>query len=535
MVNLQDKKIRVIDPKINFLSYGPTLKIINEENKKETTLTPDDLVYGAAGVTFKGVNFIDEVIDLKKEDIDFEKKRNNSIIKSAGAGHSSLSTSTGFWVVIEGDSSKLVDSIFTGATYISALMPSGRRIPISKEEIVVPKGIADKGGKSLELYLDASEKNIEAYELLQKNNVPKQEASKIVQYGHSGGGFLYIPLETLVYFSRLAENNKEDIPLEGIEIINQLEKIVHQNGMGVVYESRKNAPRTTNPNPEIFHHRITESEEIFENIKEYTEISPRLLTVFDSSSKLRDRRIENYLKKRSKKNWQESLNELFEIVSDYNNSIKISFITNTPWRVWGEVKRHRTLNQNASSIYNAIEKSLDNYIHDKEISSGFEEEVETLKRFISIPSSVENNKENFEIWEERFFDSLIVYRELLKKGVKESDAISIIPRGIKFPIIKNFDFFNLTLGYNSLRTCRGTVEPEMYFITKKETDLVKRDNRVSESIKKLVVPKCNYVGFCLEGDYKKCCGDVRQVSPNYNEETHKSIWNKRESEIRSKI
>jgi hypothetical protein len=535
MVNLQNKKIRVIDPKINFLSYGPTLKIVDEKDKKETILTPDDLVYGAAGVTFKGVNFINEVIDLKIEDTDFEKRRNNSIIKSAGAGHSSLSTSMGFWVVIEGDSSKLVDSIFTSATYISALMPSGRRIPISKEEIVVPKGIADKGGKSLEMYLDASEKNIYAYELLQKNNVPKQEASKIVQYGHSGGGFLYMPLETLVYFSRLIENNKKDIPLEGIEIINQLEKIVHQNGMGVVYESRKNAPRTTNPNPEIFHHRVTESEEIFENIKEEFAINPRLLTVFDSSLKLRDKRIEDYLKKRSKKDWKESLNELFEIVSDYNNSIKISIMSNIPWRVWGEVKRHRALNQNASSIYHAVQNSLENYIHDKEIASGFEEEVETLKRVMSVPKSVEDKKENFEIWEERFFDSLIVYRELLKKGIKESDAISIIPRGIKLPIIKNFDFFNLTLGYNSLRTCRGTVEPEMYSITRNEINLVKMDNRVSEPIKKLIVPKCNYVGFCLEGDYKKCCGDVKQVNPNYNEETHKSIWNKRELEIRSKI
>jgi hypothetical protein len=532
MVNDSNKKIRVIDPKIDFLSYGPTCLVKNEYDES-ILLTPDDLVYGAAGVTFKGMNFIKEVIELKKENVDFEKKRDDSIIKSAGAGHASLSTSIGFWMIIEGDSSKLVDSIFTGATYISALMPSGRRIPISKEEIVVPKGILDKGGKSLEMYLDASKKNIEAYEILQKNNVPKQEASKIVQYGHSGGGFLYMPLETLVYFSRMIENNKEDIPLEGIEIINQLEKIVHENGMGVVYESRKNAPRTTNPNPEIFHHRITESEEIFNNVKEDVEINPRLLTVFDSYFNLRDKRVENYLKKRSKKSWQESLNELYEIVSDYNNSINVSIISNIPWRVWGEVKRHRTLNQNASSIYHFIKRAVENYFHDREVSSGgFGEEIQTLKRFMSVPKAVEENKTNFEIWEERFFDSLIVYKELIKKGVSESDAISIIPRGIKFPIIKNFDFWNLTLGYNSLRTCKGTVEPEMYSITKNEIDLIKKDNRISESIKKIIAPKCNYVGFCLEGDYKKCCGLIREVNPGYNKEIHKHYWDEKEFEIR---
>lgn len=523
---------RVIEPKVNFLSYGPTIKLIDEE-KNETILSPDDLVYAASGVTFKDVGFIDEVIQMKKDGIDFKTKRDKSIIKSAGAGHASLSTSIGFWSVLQGDCSKLVDSIFTGATYVSALMPSGRRVPISKEEIVVPKGIRDAGEKFEKLYLDVSEENIEAYEFLQKNGVPKQEASKIVQYGHSGGGFLFMPLETAVHFSKLAESNPEDMPFEGREIIAQLEKIIHEKEMGVVYESRKNAPRAGNPNPNIFHHRKTLAQEIFEMNSDIAE-NARIISESYLPSEERDRRIIEYLANRTEllknpgENWKKSLQELEDIVEDFNDSIHIQTIVNSPWRVWGEVKRHRTLSQNAESIYNATERAL----------AGIPEikmDIANLIKYVSVPKSVADNSENLKLWEDRFVDSLMTYKALVDLGIKESDAIALVPRGIKLAVMKNFNLYNLTTGYISLRTCAGTVEPEMRAITETERRLIKESPLFPEPVKKLLSPKCHYGGFCPESDYKTCCGLVKGVVPNYDEEMHKSIWERRESEIRKNL
>lgn len=520
--------IRVIEPQVDFLSFGPTVKLVDEE-KNETIISPDDLVYGAAGVTFKGMKFIDDVIELKKEGIDFKEKRDKAIIKSVGAGHASMSTSEGFWTILQGDCSKLVDSIFTGATYISALMPSGRRVPISEEEIVIPKGIADKGGKALDLFLDTSRKNIQAYEALQANGVPKQEASKIVQYGHSGGGFLYIPLETLVYFSKLAQGNPNDMPLEGREIIAQLEKIVHQNGMGVVYESRKNAPRASNVNPNIFHHRKTWAQELMEEgDNSYNE--PEIISETDSMPFAREARIKHYLKNRKRlfenvgDNWKESLRELEDIVADFNDSVNVQTIVNTPWRVWGEVKRHRTLPQNSESIYNAMERIIRGRHYHK-----------ALPNLISVPQSVSSDSTNNGLWAERFLHSLFTYERLVDAGIKESDAIGIIPRGIKFGVIKNFNLYNLTTGYASLRQCVGTVEPEMRAITGKEMELVRESGTIGGDVGRLIAPKCHYGGFCPESDYKKCCGLVRSVVPNYDEEMHKAIWNQREGEIRAEI
>jgi len=58
------------------------------------------------------------------------------------------------------------------------------------------------------------------------------------------------------------------------------------------------------------------------------------------------------------KNWQNILGELDEIVKEYNNSVSLTTVANSPWRVWGEVKRHRTLRQSAESIYHAVDRGV---------------------------------------------------------------------------------------------------------------------------------------------------------------------------------
>ena len=69
--------------------------------------------------------------------------------------------------------------------------------------------------------------------------------------------------------------------------------------------------------------------------------------------------------------------------------------------------------------------------------------------------------------------SLDTYNTLIDMNVVESDAICVIPRGIKVGIVKDFDLYNLTTGYMSLRLC-NTAEPEMRRTTEMERSLVKR-------------------------------------------------------------
>jgi hypothetical protein len=532
--------VRVIAPKVNVVSYGPEL-ILRRKRKfadyfnptkwnKKIIINSDEFVYGASGITYKGMGSIDELRRMKEEDIEFSAKMQKSVIKSVGAGHASLATTPGFWMIMEGNSSKLVDSIFTGAVFSSSLMPSGRRVPISREEIVIPKGI--HGNKeSEEIYLRILNETIGAYENLQNSGVPKQEASKIVPYGHSGGGFGFMPLETLVYFSKLADRNPFAMPEEGMEIINQLEDFLHKHGMGNTYEARKEAPRTSCVNPNIFHFETTFAEEQFDKNKEGIYEHPKLISLRDIPSEERTRRIEQYFKNKKsmledvKYRWNESIGELEGIVTDFNDSVRAEILSFISWRVWGEVKRHRTLSQTPSSIYNMVDRLKEGYI---------------LGEACSIPESVKNNKENLIIWERTFGNALDAYKELVKGGIKKSDAIALIPRGIKLPVIKDFDLYGMTTGYMSLRLC-NTCEPEMRRTTEMERDLIFSLSidgvaPVEESpVKRLIAPKCHYGGFCPESDYKTCCGKVKQVVPEYNEEMHKDVWKLRTSNILGRI
>lgn len=438
-----------------------------------------------------------------------------------------MATTPGLWVLLEGSTSKMPDSIFTGARYMSALMPSGRRIPIAKEQIVVPETI-DRNASAKEIYILASEANIDAYSSLQQNGVLKEEAAKIVQYGHRGGGLMFLPLETLIHFSKEIMKNNQ-MPSEAKEIIRQLEDFAHINGMGTIYEARLASPRIGCPNPNIFHSRKNYAQELldcnFDNVKR----KPAIVESTCLSSDEREKRIKEYLTRRidvfstadsAEFGWSNSLRELEELVNDFNDTVRVTMVTNTPWRVWGEVKRHRTLNQTTESVYYAIERA----------TSTLADNPEKLVEVFSLPKEVAENPANLNIWTKRINDSLSTYHSMVEMGVPRSDAVYVIPRGLKFGVVKVFDMYNLTGGYMSLRLC-DTAEAEMLKITRDERHRLKNDSHLSDGIKSLLDAKCIYTGFCPEGKRWEKCGLVKKVIHGYDEITHQAA----ESHLRMEI
>lgn len=521
--------VKIIDPKVRVIDYGPNFSI--EKDGKIIEISPDEWVYGAAGITYKDIGAVEELLEMKASETDIEEKVRNSLIKSAGAGHASMATTPGLWMLLEGNCSKLVDSLFTGEKFGSYLMPSGRRVPISKDQIVVPRGIADKGQGAVDLYVSNLEKDIDLYEQLHsvEKSVSKQEAAKIVPYGHRGSGFLFMPLETVVGLSRTFESNKEFIPQEGRDILNHLEGFIRSSGMKTTYFARKNAPRTGVPTPDIFHDRVNEAEELRREYlnKDFYEKDVMLIGDYCLPSKLRDDRIEAYLEKRDEifkssetisKHWKELLNEAHEIIKDYNNSVSVSTLTNTPWRVWGEVKRHRTLNQTTESVYHAADFAYE-FITETEEES--ERGVVSFSKVLSMPGSVARNRDVFNRWTNRFVESMKAYNSLVEDyGVRKSDAINVVPRGLKLGIVKTFDFYNLTTGYMSLRLC-STAEPEIQKQTNLEQGLLKYTD-MSEAMKEMVGPKCAYTGFCPD---MNSCGKIVNIAgvKQYNDEMHKGF------------
>lgn len=541
--------VTVINPKVEVVSYGPELEVLAEGDKK-IIVTPDEFVYGAANITYKDTGALRELIDMKKNEADIGNKIKKMLIKVGGSGHASMATTPGMWIFVEGDGSKFVDSIFTTAVFGSSLMPSGRRVPITKEAIVVPKMIVDKGKELTDLYMKQSERNIEVYEILQKNGVPKEEAAKIVQYGHKGGGFMFMPLETIINFSKLAERDPEAMPEEGKEIISQLEGFIREHGMRTIYEARKQAPRTGCVHPNIFRDvkglNKNYAEELADESKNKNILDPifyesQLISSTILDSPVLEGRLGEYFKKRGemfsnselvKNGWKEILGDLEEIVGDFNTTMNIKIASNIPWRVWGEVKRHRTLSQDTESIYHAINRAIEK-VQANEIEIGGIDNPNFWYPVLSLPSTVKNNEQNLAMWTKEFSNSIKVYQQLVAAGVKESEAIAIIPRGIKMMNVKDFDFYNMTTGYMSLRLC-GTAEAEMRAITEQEAKIVK--GRLPEQVSKLITPKCHYVGFCPELDYQgEKCRKVNQEIKNYDETMHKDLQSSRIKGIEEKL
>lgn len=531
--------VNIINPEVEVVDYGP--KIIDKKGK--VIMTPDQLIYGAAGITFKNTGFLEQALSQIQNENITDEQITDSLIKSVGGGHASLATTPAIWFAIKGNASKMVDSMFTGAVYESALMPSGRRIPIAKDQIVVPAGIVEKGEEAINLYMRTSETNIDAYEKLMEGGVPKEEAAKIVQYGHRGGGFLFMPLETIVSFARDFKENPKAVPREGHEVMAQIEDFIRNKGMEKTYFGRLNAPRKSCPNPGIFHNGNTLTK-IIESDFNGVQNSPIILDESYSLSQEGIEKIEDYLREREiifsspervEKSWKNLLAQLNAIIKENNNSFSITTIANIPWRVWGEVKRHRTLRQSAESVYNAAERALEvvrrtkGYLR-KGKTENLEQLTEEYNAIFSMPPAIKKDPNKLKYWLNKIVDSFESYDKLIEMGVSESDAIHVIPRGIKLGVEKKFDLYNLTLGYLSLRLC-DTCEPEMKMTSIQERDLM-MGNQMPESVKQLLTPKCSYVGFCPEGSYnKKCCKKIHSYVPEYNREIHEQIQERRREGI----
>ena len=154
-----------------------------------------------------------------------------------------------------------------------------------------------------------------------------------------------------------------------------------------------------------------------------------------------------------------------------------------------------------------------------------------MSQVASIPPGLEESPKHFRLWMERFADSLLTYEGLVQMGVPKSDAIAVVPRGLKLGIVKQYGLYNLTTGYMSLRLC-NSAEPEMRATTEAERDLIVRSAGLPELVEELMVPKCGYTGFCPE---KNTCKHILEFDPTYNGHRHKELALQRANKIRAKL
>src|SRR3989344_4047166 len=556
--------MKPIDLKVDVIGSGPSLSIDGRER-----LAPQFTIALSSAMTYKSgsaieiaedsiKNIKDEARNGLKEGEDLEervdeilyKKLKDSLINSAGRGHASLSTSAGIWCLFR-DSSKFVDSMFTGAIYSSSLMPSGRRIPVNVEGIVAPESIFNGDNKVKETYYETSRKNIEFYKLLIEKGVSKEDAAKITQYGILGGGFIYLPLETIIGYKHEFEIEKGWTPRECHEFITQIEGQLKGLGMDILYWARNYAPRNTINYPNIFTdpkkgslvknmiQKLSDVEKPFVNI-DFSLIDDYFNRDVSNLIKLSQEitKDEDSLNDR----WRELLLARKDFVKRYNGVISFSSLSDVSWRVWGEVKRHRTLEQSVESVYHAIDRARDIINENRNLLTPliFDNKViDEISQVFVIPDDIKKKGLANE-WISKFVNSIDTYEELVSYGIPASDALCVVPRGLKLSVFKRFNLYNLLDGYLPLRLC-GTAEPEMRRTTEIETkkilsELNNWDSSISyRNLSKLIGPKCSASGFCLE-PWKGYCGKVKEfIGIKYSKKFHDEMDGIRKGLIYSKL
>lgn len=189
--------------KVKFLGITPVLK------DETGVLNPQEIVALSALLTFKGKSIQNLLKESKGKGQNLNEKIKNILRRSSLKGHASMATTPVLCFSYE--ASKFLDSALTGMVFASALMASGRRTDTKVNDIVYPTTIL-KNKKPKTIYKEASEKNINFFNWLLAQSVPKDEASKMLQYGIYGTGIIQLSVESLVSFKREYEIEKKWFP-----------------------------------------------------------------------------------------------------------------------------------------------------------------------------------------------------------------------------------------------------------------------------------------------------------------------------------
>lgn len=540
MRNLLTSNLRV-----KFLGLIPLFK-----EKDQLILNPQQIVSLSALTTFKGKSIKRLFEESKAKGEDLNKKTIKILQKSSLRGHASIATTPA--VCISYEASKFLDSALTGIVFSSSLMASGRRTDTTEKDIVYPEAIS-KNKKAKKIYYDISKKLIDVFNELLANGVIKDEASKLLQYGIYGTGIINLPIESIISLKRECEKEKEWMPEEVGFLLTAIEKKLKGFGLNLLYGTRLAAPRNTYPYPNIFKdpkkvNIVRElakskslegstkivSSDIFlqKGLKEkFSELNKKIKKTFSSLIRI-------------KKDWYDILADYQDIFRDYNPSLRLRILSSVAWRVWGEKKRHRTVPMVSESIYFCVDRTVKVFKkYSKEIrnfainphtitsaSAGgakmqdrrlFGVGVSDIEKVFSIPPTIKGNQEYLGKYLLTALESFEAYTKLLKLGIKERDAVFLIPRGVKIDVLQEYDFYNLITGYYSLRLC-STADEELRRKTLEESVLIKKllKRKDQSWLADFIAPKCQLIGFCPE---EKSCGYIKSRVKAYNEDFHQQM------------
>ncbi len=529
---------KVSDMKVTFLGVTPVLK------DETGYLRPEDIVSLSALMTFKGKSVKDLYGDVKEKGQDLNKRVKTIIRKSSLRGHASIATTPAICFTYE--ASKFIDSLMTGMIFSSSLMASGRRTDTTVDDILYPDDIAKKE-EAKKIYKKASEENINLLNHLLGEGIIKDEASKILQYGIYGTGIIAYPIESVIAFKKEIESQGSDwMPNEAKLMVEKIEKELKKYGVELVYASRELAGRNVLPYPNPF--KDPAKSNITREIIKKKDLPAELTKIigFDatiteglekSAKEIVKKEKELLANKQIKKNWRQLLTLRHDYARDYYTALTVKVLSSVSWRVWGDKKRHRTVPMTPDSLYYSINRCrpiFNKYRSKIANRKLLKDDLKKIDRVYTIPPSIEERKDLLYPYLTCVQNSLDVYFELIEKhGIKPSDAIYVIPRGVRIDLLQVYDLYNLIAGYFPLRTC-STAEAQLRPMALIEMAKIKQllNKKGLSNLAKLVVTKCQIPHFCLE---EKNCNMIKGKIKDYSEKYHEELKAQLDEEFEARL
>lgn len=529
---------KVNDMKITFLGVTPVLK------DDTGYLKPQDIVALSALMTFKGKSVKDLYGETKEKGQDINKKVKTIIRKSSLRGHASIATTPAICFTYE--ASKFIDSLMTGMIFSSSLMASGRRTNSTIDDIMYPTAIGENK-EAKEIYTKASDENINTLNYLLEEGVIKDEASKILHYGIYGTGIIAYPVESVIAFKKEIEAQGDWMPQEAKLMVEKIEKELKKYGVELIYASRELSGRNVLPYPNPFKdpkksnmaRELIDEKDLPKNLTKVVNFSATITKGLEKNAAniLKAEKEISSDKDKIKTRWRELLQLRHEYARDYYNALQIKILSSVSWRVWGDKKRHRTVPMTVDSMYYSIDRCRPVFKHfrkkiaDKKLTAA---DIAKIDRVFSMPPAISKNKEHLYRYLNTTLDAFDAYYTLIEKhDVKPSDAIYIIPRGVRLDLIQNYDLYNLIAGYFPLRTCI-TAEAQLRPMALIEMAKIKEllTKKGLKNLAKLIVTKCQIPHFCLE---EKNCSMIKGRVKDYSEEYHEELKAQLDQEFEERL
>jgi hypothetical protein len=518
--------LKTSDIKITFLGVIPQL--IDSTG----TLTPEQIAAFSALLTFKGKSVKQLATQALEKGQNLDKKAQAILRKSSLRGHASIATTPTLALTFEG--SKFLDLMLTGLVFASGLMASGRRTETTTDDVVYPTKIY-KNKTAKKLYTQVAKKNIDFLNWLLAKGVAKDQARKIQQYGIYGTGTITLPVESIISFAKEFKGEGEEwMPEEGKFF---LEKIYHQaSQLGIDYllKTRMLAPKDPYPYPNTFKNQKTTN--IARDLRRSYHVKyglSRLVSLEFLKSvefKRRLRILEKALKKMT--DYTKALEIRRQLVRDFNSAVRAVFLTRGSWCVWTEKKRHRTAFMVADSIYYGADKAGSFFAKNKKaILAGKigKRLVTQADWYVALPPQIKNNREYLTRWLNSCLVLLETYQQLLRLGIPHSEAVFILPRGLKFDMVAEYNLYNLISGYLPLRLCT-TADEQIQSLAYQEalqlTKVLKKQKL--GMLAKHIVPKCHTIGWCPEENF---CGKIKIFNKKYNQALHEKYHKELEEKL----